>query len=323
MRTSRLLSILIQLQLRGSATAEALAREFEVSVRTIYRDIERLGASGVPVYADRGPGGGFRLLDGYRTRLTGLETDEAEALYMIGLPGPAEALGIGDAAGRAGRKMLAALPASRGELAGKLGDCFHLDPIDWYRAEPTPEHLPDIARAVLAGNGLAMTYDSWTGVRDWSVRPLGLVLKAGHWYLVAEGHGKRRIFKVSSIRAHAPDGSTFERPRDFDLGAWWSAETARFEAELRRDIASLHVTVPGLKRIADLGAYAQAAVGAAIATGEAGWMRIELPIEHVEQAALLLLGIGPDVRVVAPESLRLRLGELARAVAGMYEEAGP
>ena len=320
MRTSRLLSILIQLQLRGSATAEALAREFEVSVRTIYRDIERLGASGVPVYADRGPGGGFRLLDGYRTRLTGLETDEAEALYMIGLPGPAEALGIGDAAGRAGRKMLAALPASRGELAGRLGDCFHLDPVDWYRAEPAPDRLPEIARAVLAGHGLSMTYDSWTGVRDWSVQPLGLVLKAGHWYLVAEGHGKRRIFKVSNIRAHALDGSTFERPRDFDLGAWWSAETARFEAELRRDSASLQVTTSGLKRIAALGAYAQAAVDAAIATDREGWMRIELPIEHIEQAALLLLGIGPDVRVLAPEALRLRLGELAREVAGLCDD---
>lgn len=320
MRTSRLLSILIQLQLRGSATAEALAREFEVSVRTIYRDIERLGASGVPVYADRGPGGGFRLLDGYRTRLTGLETDEAEALYMIGLPGPAEALGIGDAAGRAGRKMLAALPASRGELAGKLGDCFHLDPVDWYRAESPPEHLPAIARAVLAGHGLSMTYDSWTGVRDWSVRPFGLVLKAGHWYLVAEGHGKRRIFKVSNIRAHALDGSTFERPRDFDLAAWWSAETARFEAELRRESASLQVTAPGMKRIAALGAYAQAAVDAAIATDREGWMRIELPIEHIEQAALLLLGIGPEMRVLAPEALRLRLGELARAVAGLCDD---
>lgn len=320
MRTSRLLSILIQLQLRGSATAEALAREFEVSVRTIYRDIERLGASGVPVYADRGPGGGFRLLDGYRTRLTGLETDEAEALYMIGLPGPAEALGIGDAAGRAGRKMLAALPASRGELAGRLGDCFHLDPVDWYRAESPPEHLPAIARAVLAGHGLSMTYDSWTGVRDWSVRPFGLVLKAGHWYLVAEGHGKRRIFKVSNIRAHALDGSTFERPRDFDLAAWWSAETARFEAELRRESASLQVTAPGMKRIAALGAYAQAAVDAAIATDREGWMRIELPIEHIEQAALLLLGIGPEVRVLAPEALRLRLGELARAMAGLCDD---
>lgn len=320
MRTSRLLSILIQLQLRGSATAEALAREFEVSVRTIYRDIERLGASGVPVYADRGPGGGFRLLDGYRTRLTGLETDEAEALYMIGLPGPAEALGIGDAAGRAGRKMLAALPASRGELAGKLGDCFHLDPVDWYRAESPPEHLPAIARAVLAGHGLSMTYDSWTGVRDWSVRPFGLVLKGGHWYLVAEGHGKRRIFKVSNIRAHALDGSTFERPRDFDLAAWWSAETARFEAELRRESASLQVTAPGMKRIAALGAYAQAAVDAAIATDREGWMRIELPIEHIEQAALLLLGIGPEVRVLAPEALRLRLGELARAMSGLCDD---
>ena len=110
MRASRLLSILMLLQLRDRLTAEVLAAEFEVSVRTIYRDIDRLAEAGVPVYADRGPGGGFRLVDGYRTRLTGLAADEVEAMFMIGLPGPAAALGMGPAASNAGRKMLASNP---------------------------------------------------------------------------------------------------------------------------------------------------------------------------------------------------------------------
>src|SRR6185295_10620801 len=127
MRASRLLSILILLQVRLRLTAEALAEEFEVSVRTIYRDIDALSAAGIPVYGDRGPGGGFRLLDGYRTRLTGLAPDEAEAMMMIGLPGPAAALGLASAATRAKGKLLAALPASGGEDAGRMAQRFHLD----------------------------------------------------------------------------------------------------------------------------------------------------------------------------------------------------
>ena len=184
MRVRRLLSILMLLQLRVRLTAEELAREFDVSVRTIYRDVEELGAAGIPVYADRGPGGGFQLVDGYRTRLTGLGTDEAEAVFMIGLPGAAAAMGLGAAATNAGRKLLAALPQPLSDGAGRLGQRFHLDPIDWYREEERAEHLPTIARAVLDQRVVSMTYESWTSVRPWVIEPLGLVLKAGAWYVV-------------------------------------------------------------------------------------------------------------------------------------------
>lgn len=313
MRTSRLLSLLILLQLRGGATADALAREFEVSVRTIYRDIDRLAAAGVPVYADRGPGGGFRLLDGYRTRLTGLAADEAEALCLIGMPGPAQALGMGEAASAAAHKMMASLPDAGGALAVRMRERFHLDPVDWYREDDTPAVLRPIARAVLDRTELEMRYDSWTGLRDWVVRPLGLVLKAGQWYLVGEGHGKPRIFKVANIRHHLATDRMFERPPAFDLAAWWATETGRFEAQLRGDTATLRVTATGLARIAALGAYAKTAAQAAI-VDEDGWSRMTLPIENIEQAALLLLGIGPELRVLAPEALRLRLRALAEAV---------
>ena len=138
MRSSRLLSLQLHLQQHGRATAEALAQAFEVSVRTIYRDIERLCAAGVPVCADLGPGGGFRLIDGYRTRLTGLTPAEAEALWMIGLPDAADALGLGDAATDARSKLFAALPEGRTALAGRLRDRFHLDTATWYHADPPP-----------------------------------------------------------------------------------------------------------------------------------------------------------------------------------------
>lgn len=315
MRTSRLLSILILLQLRERLTADALAAEFEVSVRTIYRDIERLAEAGVPVYADRGPGGGFRLVDGYRTRLTGLAADEAEALFMIGLPGPAQALGLGPASTDARRKLLAALPRGWEERAGRMGERFHLDPVDWYREEDPQPHLPALARAVLEAHPLAMTYDSWTGVRDWRAEPLGLVLKAGAWYLVAVGAGKPRIFKVANIRALRVDADArCERPRDFDLAAWWAAELERFEVGLRPGRAELQLTADGLRRLAEHGAYARRAVAVAEPV-DATWSRVTLPIEHLEQAARLILGLGADVRVMSPPPLRERVRALALALA--------
>lgn len=311
MRASRLLSILMLLQLRDRLTAEVLAAEFEVSVRTIYRDIDRLAEAGVPVYADRGPGGGFRLVDGYRTRLTGLAADEVEAMFMIGLPGPAAALGMGPAASNAGRKMLAALPRSSGDVAGRMGARFHLDPVEWYRDDEPLQQLPAIARAVLDQTALAMTYDSWRGVRDRVVEPLGLVLKAGAWYLVARSDGVARIYKVANILQYEVRDTHFERPPDFDLAAWWSAETARFEAGLRTGTAQLRATATGLKRLSQLGAYAQRAVKAAEPAGDEGWLCLSLPIETIDHAALTLLGIGPEVVVLAPDALRLRLRELA------------
>lgn len=314
MRASRLLSILMLLQLRERLTAEALAAEFEVSVRTIYRDIDRLAEAGVPVYADRGPGGGFRLVDGYRTRLTGLASDEAEAMFMIGLAGPAAALGMGPAASNAGRKMLAALPRASGDVAGRMGARFHLDPVDWYRDDVPLQQLPAIARAVLDQTPLAMTYDSWRGVRERVVEPLGLVLKAGAWYLVARSDGVARIYKVVNILQHAVRDARFERPVDFDLAAWWSAETARFEAGLRPGIAQLRATPLGLKRLAQLGAFAQRAVTAADAPDDGGWSHVALPIETIDHAALTLLGIGPEIAVLEPEALRHRLRALAEDV---------
>jgi predicted DNA-binding transcriptional regulator YafY len=314
MRASRLLSILMLLQLRDRLTAETLAAEFEVSVRTIYRDIDKLAEAGVPVYADRGPGGGFRLIDGYRTRLTGLAADEIEALFMIGLPGPAAALGMGPAASNAGRKMLASLPRSSGDMAGRIGARFHLDPVDWYRDDEPLQQLPAIARAVLDQSVLAMTYDSWRGVRERVVEPLGLVLKAGAWYLVARSDGVARIYKVANILRHEVRDTHFECSPDFDLAAWWSAETARFEAGLRTGTAQLRATALGLKRLSLLGAFAQRAVKTAAPADDKGWSCLSLPIETIDHAALTLLGIGPEIVVLAPEALRLRLRGLAAEV---------
>ena len=314
MRASRLLSILILLQLRVRLTAEQLAEEYEVSVRTIYRDIDALSAAGIPVYGDRGPGGGFSLLDGYRTKLTGLAADEAQALPVLGLPSAAASLGLGAAASRARGKLLAALPLAASAEAGRMAACFHVDPVDWYRADAPVRHLPAIARAVLDQQAMTMRYQSWAEVRDWRVEPLGVVLKAGAWYLVARGAGKIRTFRVGAIVEQSVLAERFERSRDFDLPTWWAASVDRFERELRPGIAHLRASPEGLRRLAELGAWAEEAVKLAGPPDADGWSRLTLPVETLDRAALVLLGIGPEIEIVGPADLRTRLRKLAEQV---------
>ncbi|ESQ76168.1 YafY family protein [Asticcacaulis sp. AC402] len=320
MRASRLLSILMLLQLRGRLTAEFLAAEFEVSMRTIYRDIDELSASGVPVYADRGPGGGFALMDGYRTRLTGMAAGEAEALFLVGMPGPAAALGMEAAAAMAGHKVLAALPGATGVIAGRTWLRFHLDPAGWYRGGEPPAALLSVARAVWDRKAIAMRYDSWAGTRDWHVEPLGLVLKAGDWYVVARGAGKVRIFKVASILGHEVLETGFDTPEAFDLAAFWTAEVARFEVGLRPDVARLRVSSVGAKRLERQGAYAVHSVAQAGSPDVEGWVTLDLPIENIEDAALIVLGLGAEAEALAPDALRDRVQTLTRDIAVLYSD---
>ncbi len=314
MRASRLLSILILLQLRGRLTAEYLAEEFEVSVRTIYRDIDALSAAGIPVYGDAGPGGGFQLLDGYQTKLTGLDPEEAEAMLLIGLPGAAQAMGLGDAANRARDKLLVSLPGTGRAEAGRIAGRFHLDTADWYRAaRPTPL-LAQVARAVLDRHLIEMTYQSWTAKRDWTVEPYGLVLKAGHWYLVAKGRGKLRSFNVADILALEVLPDQHSPPAEFDLAAWWTESARSFEKQLRPGTAILCASPLGMRRLRLLGSFAGEAVAKAKPGGKEGWHIVKLPLETIESAAPALLGIGPEIDVIEPVALRDEISRLAELV---------
>jgi predicted DNA-binding transcriptional regulator YafY len=318
MRASRLLSILILLQLRGRLTAADLAAEFEVSERTIYRDVDALSAAGVPVYGDRGPGGGFQLLDGYRTQLTGLSAGEAEAMAMIGLPGPAAELGIGTATSAARNKLLAALPGGGGAQADRMAARFHLDAVDWYRGGEALPHLPAIARAVLDQREMTMRYESWQGVRDWTVEPFGLVLKAGIWYLAARGSGKIRIFRLSNISAPQIGEAVFTRADDFNLAAWWQAEQARFEAELFATTATVRASPDGCKRLAAQSPRGAEAVAGASSPAVGGWRDMTMQVEDSDHGARDMLALGDQVEVLAPASFRRRIAVLAREIAARH-----
>lgn len=320
MRASRLLAILILLQNRGRLTADYLAREFEVSIRTIYRDIDALSAAGVPVYGDRGPGGGFALLDGWRTRLTGLADNEAAALALSGVPSAAEAAGLGAALRDAFGKLLAALPGEGPRRAGEAVARFHIDPADWYRGtEPSP-WLPEIVRAVLDGRRLALTYSSWESERDWKLDPLGLVLKAGAWYLVGQDVPRRRIgiYRVGAIRLLTVLDMACDRPAGFDLASWWKDAQSAFEAQLFATPASLRATATGLARLCALSPRGRQAAAQARPCQD-GWALVSMSVEDSDHGARELLSAGPEIEVLAPASLRARIHRLAKAAASLHQ----
>lgn len=320
MRASRLLSILIRLQLRGRITAHAMAEECAVSVRTIYRDIDALSAAGVPVYADRGPGGGFQLMDGYRTRLTGLTPTEAETLLMVGLPGPLADLGLTEPSTLTRLKLLAAINPALGAAAGRIGDRFHLDTPDWYRRSTPPASLPQIARALWDERRAAIRYERWSGQVDRVIDPLGLVLKAGVWYLVARVGPDIRTYKVAKILDFQRLDEQFIFPAGFDLAAHWQAAVTRFEADLRQIEASLRVSSEAFPHVDRLGSAIAGAVRDA-PPDASGARHATVWVESIEHAAGQLLGFADTIEVLAPVLLRDELARLARRVAALYHPA--
>ena len=319
MRASRLLSILLTLQSKGRVSAPALAAALEVSVRTVYRDIDHLSAAGVPVWGDRGRQGGFQLKEGWRTQLTGLTASEAQALFMAGLPGPAKDLGLQEAAASVQLKLIAALPADWQQDAERAASRFHLDPVDWFRGIAPPDHLKAVATAVWSGQRLRIRYESWTAVSERDVDPLGLVLKAGVWDLVARQGREMRTFKLAAIQALERLGETFVRPRRFDLVAHWAEATRRYEARVYRDVATLRVSPAGLARLRRFGPLVADAADRSAGTPDArGWRKVTVPIESVEHAADEMQRLGAEAEVLAPPALRDALRERAERLFELY-----
>jgi predicted DNA-binding transcriptional regulator YafY len=319
MRASRLLSILILLQMRGRLSAEALAREFEVSIRTIYRDVDQLSASGVPIYAERGRNGGFALLDGYRTRLTGFTGPEAEALLLAGLGDAAGDLGLGPALADAQLKLLASLPPDSGASAQRVAARFHLDPVHWYRRAEPVALLPALAAAVWGERRIRVRYESWKDIVTRELDPLGLVLKGGLWYLVAAAKTDQRTYRVSNIRDLAVLEEPFTRPKRFNLACYWAAWARDFEARLMQERALVRLSPIGLKILRDLSpAAAEAAEAAHRATTPKGWIEAEIPVESIGHAVRQLLRLGAEIEVLAPAELRAELAQEARNIVEIY-----
>jgi predicted DNA-binding transcriptional regulator YafY len=320
MRASRLLSILTTLQARGRVTAPELAEACEVSVRTIYRDIDALAAAGIPVYADRGAEGGYRLLDGYRVRLNGLSPPEAEALFMAGLPGPAAALGLDVAMMAAQNKLMAALPANLRENAGRMQERFHLDAPNWFGESEEPVHLRAVAGALLRERLIKIRYRSWRAEKQRRVAPLGLVLKAGSWYLAGHVDNSVRTYRVARILDCSVLDQPFVRPADFDLAAYWQAATLRLEAELHPNTVTVRLSPFGVKLLNALSSpYVTARTRIEETADAEGWRIAVMPIgKTVWHAATELLRFGSEAEVLEPVELREKMAEIARAMAAHY-----
>ena len=302
MRATRLVSLLLLLQMRGQLTAQELASHFEVSIRTVHRDVESLAAAGVPVEAVRGPAGGYRLAGGYRTKLTGLTAAEAEALFVA--PAPAAELGLGGVLANARLKVLAALPAELQERASRAERYFHLDARRWFRAEDTVPHLPAIASATWQEQRLSARYREGRRVVRRTLDPLGLVLKAGAWYLVARRSAGMRVYRVSRFVSVRVRDDTFERPDDFDLAAFWDEWSRTFEASRPRVDVTLRASDLVLRHLPR-----EVRGGDGIYT---------VGFESIEEAFRELLRFGPDAEVLEPAVLRERIAAAAREVAGLY-----
>lgn len=321
MQASRLLSILIMLQMRGRLSAETLAQEFEVSVRTIYRDIDQLSAAGVPVYAERGRSGGFALHEGYRTRLTGFTTSEAEALLLAGAGSAAADLGVGAEAAAAQLKLLASLPPDAGASAQRIASRFHLDPTDWYSREERIACLPALADAVWRERRIRVRYESWKDVVTRELDPLGLVLKAGIWYLVAAAKGAPRTYRASNIQTLDVLDSAVKRPPRFDLARYWRQRLRDFESRLMRERALVKLSPEGRRLLREVSPAAAEAVDAKHTPCRPdGWIKAHIPIEDNAYAARQLLRIGTEMEVLEPLTLRQTLEREAQAVAALYSK---
>jgi predicted DNA-binding transcriptional regulator YafY len=324
MRSSRLVSILLLLQTRGRMTAEQLAAELEVSARTIYRDLDALGEAGVPIYVERGPGGGARLVEGYRTRLTGLNADEAEALFLSGLPGAAAELGLGTVLAAAQLKVMAALPADLRGRAVRIRERFFLDAPGWFQGERSDPDLPTLADAVWAERRVRFRYRRGDAVTERTVDPLGLVLKGGVWYLVARRDELLRTYRVSRIEGADIIDEPFERPAGFDLATYWGRSTEAFEQSLRQVAVTLRLA-PGAEGLFSYAVgrdRAQAALRDAAAPDERGWRTLTVHLEHDEWAQDDLLRLGADAEILAPSELRQRVARAARSAAALYDPPG-
>ncbi|UOX88622.1 WYL domain-containing protein [Amycolatopsis sp. FBCC-B4732] len=321
MRASRLVSLVLLLQNRGRLSAARLAAELGVTARTVYRDVEALAAAGVPIYAEGGPNGGYQLVDGYRTRLTGLTEGEAGSLFLTGLPQPAAELGLGAQVAAAELKLMAALPTPYRDASLRIRERFHLDAPGWYReADPVPRLLA-AAEALWQDRVVEVRYRRWSpspGVVTRRLHPLGLVLKAGVWYLVAGP--EPRTYRVSNVEDLRPLDEHFVRPAGFGLANFWRAHVERYEESEIDETAVVRLTPAGIAALPDvLGPKAARLVSRTLEPEDAeGWRRARVPLESVAHAATGLLRLGADAQVLAPPELVAHMGKTVAALARLY-----
>jgi len=319
MRADRLVSLVLLLRQRGQQTADTLARELGVSTRTVLRDIEALSTAGVPVYAERGRHGGFALLPGFRTELTGLNHDEAIALLAAGSGRGEQAFGLGSALTSAMRKVVDALPESHRATASDAAQRFLVEPeTDLLSRRPVTEEVPgatmaEVRRAVLAGHKLRIHYAATGQLPQWrTVDPIGLVTVRDRGYLLATRSGADRTYRLSRVLAAEELAEPAQRPNRVDLDRIWRQRSAQF---LSDDHLTVLVRVHPARR-EELLSTAQAV--RAEEPDADGWLRLEVTYQDARHAVWALWQLAMAAEVLAPQSVRTALHNRAAAIATRY-----
>lgn len=318
MRASRLLSTLLLLQTRERITANELAERLEVSERTVYRDMEALSAAGVPVYAERGHGGGWSLLDSYRTDLTGLNKDEVEALLLQRSSRTLNDLGLDKAFEAALIKLFAALPSIYRHDAEIVRQRIHVDGAGWFDHSEDVSHLPTLQDAIWRERKLSMAYQRSSGeVVSRLVDPLGLVIKGRIWYLIAAVEGKARTYRVSRVREAETVDQPCERADDFDLAAYWQASVQSFKTGLPKYVATVRVAPWGMRH---LRSFRFVTIQEERAPDDEGWVTAVANMETEGSACHVVLNFGDQIEVLQPESLRQRVSDTLKRAAALYSD---
>ena len=305
MRADRLVAALLVLQAKGRVTAAELASELEVSERTARRDLEGLALSGIPVYSRPGRGGGWELVGGARTDLSGLTADEARALFLIA--GPAAATPEVRAALR---KLVRALPSTFRQHAEAAAAAVVRDPAGWDQSAPAPpDHLEALQHAVIEGVRVELDYrgrDGRTSSR--TVHPLGLVVKNNTWYLVADTDAGQRTFRVNRVRSLRLTAEPVVRPDDFDLAEAWSSVVTTVDAQR----APVRVRLRADATMVDVLRYMFGNRVESGAVGPDGRVEVELRAQSELMVARQLAGLGGRIEVVTPDSVRRHLADIGQ-----------
>jgi predicted DNA-binding transcriptional regulator YafY len=315
-RSSRLLAILIHLEAHGASTAGELASLTEVSVRTAYRDVAALQAAGVPLWTEVGPHGGVRLLDGWRSGLDGMSADEAGILVLSGVPGVAADLGLGSVLASAEVKLLAGLGRDGRGRAAQVRDRFHLDIPGWFDEKEAVPSLAVVAEALWSDHRLDVRYRRPPTFRR-RVDPLGLILKAGTWYLVARHRSGIRSYRVARIERARLRPEEFDRPEGFDLAAWWQQAGEAFDRSMLHSSLTVRLSRRGVERLPRV-MPSGAVTGALAAAGPPdvdGWVTVEVPVESDAIGGSQLLALAGEVEVLSPVSVRQSLAAAGAALA--------
>lgn len=317
MRADRLLSILLLLQVHRCITARELARRLEVSERTIHRDMEALGAAGVPVLAERGARGGWRLLEAYETKLTGLNPHEVQAIFLASSARLLGDLGLAQASDAALIKLLAALPIVQRRDAEYARQRIHVDGAGWYRQAEAVPWLPTLQEAIWQERKVQLAYRRGDGtIVERLVDPLGLVAKGSVWYVVAAINGALRNYRASRVQSVVIVDQPYMRPVDFDLAAYWERSVIEFKANLPRYLVTLRAAPDVVSRIKNTSEMSR--IEHIDAPDVEGWHGMVIRFDAEHEACEYVLRFGAQIEVLEPPALRTRMIDVARAMTIRY-----